>query len=302
MVACESLKKLALDNVKFEVILAEGRAPSRQRNLAASSAYGDFLYFLDDDSLISSANFKLCVDGFSNATIAVVGGPSLTPETDSCLQKSFGYALSSEFGSGVVCKRYKKSGVPRITSDKELILCNLVVRRDVFIALHGFNESLYPNEENEFLERVQGAGYQLLHDPALHVFRSQRASLGAFVRQMFTYGRGRAEQSLLSGSYSLVSFIPLIFVVYLLATLVYIKYPIVLAPLILYVVLAIVCTVRELDKSGYKWYLIGLLGIYPLMHVVNGIGLIAGLLGGKPHPVVDDHIVINKVKKFDGDF
>ena len=151
----------------------------------------------------------------NNPAVAVVGGPSVTPEGDSWLQQLFGYALASAFGSGAVNNRYRAYGEPRTTTDKELILCNLAVRRSVFIDLGGFNECLYPNEENEFLERVTSAGYTLLHVPAMFVFRSQRRTLKAFIRQMFSYGRGRGQQTLITSSYSVTSFIPLFFVAYL---------------------------------------------------------------------------------------
>src|SRR6266571_2838406 len=133
--ACEHLKKIMPDDPGYEILLAEGRAPSRQRNLAASEAGGDVLYFLDDDSLISPENLALCSAGMSDPAVAVVGGPSLTPAGDSRLQQLFGYALASVFGSGAVGNRYRACGKIRETTDKELILCNLAVRRSVFAGL-----------------------------------------------------------------------------------------------------------------------------------------------------------------------
>lgn len=213
--ACEHLKRILPDDPRYEILLAEGCAPSQQRNRAAREATGDVLYFLDDDSLITPVNLALCLDVMNDPAVAVVGGPSITPGDDSWLQQLFGYALASAFGSGAVHNRYRAYGEPRKTTDKELILCNLAVRRPVFIDLDGFNECLYPNEENEFLERVISAGYTLLHVPAMSVLRSQRRTLKAFIRQMFNYGRGRGQQTLITASYSVTSFIPLFFVAYL---------------------------------------------------------------------------------------
>ncbi|MFH1026388.1 MAG: hypothetical protein V1791_00145, partial [Pseudomonadota bacterium] len=42
--------------------------------------------------------------------------------------------------------------------------------------------------------------------------------------------------------------------------------------------------------------------LYPLMHCVNGIGLIYGLTGGKPDPVRSDGIVVTRIKEFGQDF
>lgn len=293
--ASEHLAKIVPADSNYEILLAEGCAPSRQRNLAAMEAKGDILYFQDDDSLLQPENFARCCAGMGDPLVAVVGGPSLTPVGDSRLQQLFGYALSSAFGSGAVCNRYRQYGVPRETTDKELILCNLAVRRSVFLDFNGFNECLYPNEENEFLERVTAAGYKLVHDPSMLVFRSQRQTLKAFVRQMFSYGRGRGQQTLISSSYSVTSFIPLFFVVYLVLALLLIKYLFLLIPAVIYLFGALISSLLVLRRSGRLSTLL-LLGIYPLMHTVNGAGLLWGLLNGKPKPIQDDDITIRTVK------
>lgn len=299
--ACPHLRKIMPDDLRYEVLLAEGRAPSQQRNLAAREAGGDILYFLDDDSMITPENLARCADGMSDPGVAVVGGPSITPADDSWLQQLFGYALASAFGSGAVHNRYRASGVTRKSTDKELILCNLAVRRTLFMELDGFNESLYPNEENEFLERVMSAGYTLLHDPSMLVFRSQRKTLKAFIRQMFSYGRGRGQQTLITSSYSTASFIPLFFVAYLVLVLICIKYVFLLAPLVIYMSAALVSSLTALRRTGRPCSLL-LLGVYPLMHIVNGAGLLWGLINGKPEPVHDRSILIRRIKGFGESF
>ena len=294
--ACEHLKKIMPDDLRYEVLLAEGSAPSLQRNLAAHEAVGDILYFLDDDSLIGLENLALCFDNMSSPAVAVVGGPSITPERDSRLQHLFGAALASTFGSGAVRNRYRAFGKTRETTDKELILCNLAVRRSVFIELGGFNERLYPNEENEFLERVVSAGYTLIYDPSMPVFRSQRKTLKAFIRQMFSYGRGRGQQTLITSSFSVTSFIPLFFVAYLFVALVGIKYLFLLVPLVIYLCAALASSLLVVCRTG-RLFALFLLGIYPLMHVVNGVGLLWGVLHGKPDPVHDSSIRVKRIKR-----
>jgi GT2 family glycosyltransferase len=294
--AYEHIRKSIPDDPRYEVLLAEGSAPSQQRNRAAREAHGEILYFLDDDSLISPENLDGCVNCMGDPSVAVVGGPSITPPSDSWLQQLFGLALASSFGSGAVNNRYRKYGDIRETTDKELILCNLAVRRSVFIDFDGFNESLYPNEENEFLERVSSAGHKLLYAPSMFAFRSQRPNLKAFIRQMFSYGRGRAQQSLITGSYSVPSFIPLFFVAYLFLSLIFIKYVLLLAPLMIYVAAASLNALLTARRTG-RFYALLLFGIYPLMHIVNGVGLLWGVLRGKPHPVHDSSVTVRRLKE-----
>ena len=295
--ACEHIKRLMPDDVSYEVLLAEGCAPSSQRNLAAREAGGEILYFLDDDALIAPKNFVYCCDGLRDPMVAVVGGPSLTPPGDNWLQQLFGYALASKMGSGAVCNRYRAKGNIRNTTDRELILCNLAIRRTIFEKLGGFNECLYPNEENEFLDRAVSAGYGLIYNPSMYVYRSQRQTLTAFVRQMFSYGRGRGQQTLISRSFSVTSFIPLFFVVYLVVTLVCIKYLLLFVPLVLYLLAAIVSALAISFQRGRLLSLL-LVGIYPIMHTVNGVGLLWGLINGRPVARHDSAIRITRIKKF----
>jgi len=295
--ALEQLEEILSADSCYEILLAEGGAPSQQRNSAAREAHGEILYFLDDDSLITSENLAHCFAGMSDPDVAVIGGPSITPADDNRLQQLFGTALASAFGSGAVNNRYRLHGKKRETSDKELILCNLAVRRVLFLELGGFNECLYPNEENEFLERVTKTGYKLIHDPVMLVFRSQRRTVKAFIRQMFSYGRGRGQQSRITSSYPLTSFIPLFFVVYLIFSMLFIKYLLLLVPLVIYLAAAFASMLLVLFKSG-RLFSIFLFALYPLMHITNGLGLLCGVLNGKPDPVYDRSITVRRIKKF----
>lgn len=299
--AFDSIRQSGFDKDSYEVLLAEGRAPSLQRNLAASAATGDILYFVDDDSLLNKENLSICSAVMADEKVAVVGGPSVTPSTDNTLQQLFGFALASALGSGAVRNRYRIFGLPRETTDKELILCNLAIRRSVFVALGGFDERLYPNEENELLDRVRLAGFRLIHIPEMGVFRSQRTSLKAFARQMFAYGRGRAQQSLISRSFPIVSFVPLFFTIYLFFSVFFFSHRLILAPLFVYAALVWLFTMIGIFKVG-RISAIMLMFLYPLMHCCNGVGLMYGLKCGKPDPVHDDGIVVTKIKEFGQNF
>jgi len=273
--------------------------PSRQRNLAAAEAQGEILYFLDDDSCVHPENFQRCSAVMGDPSVVVVGGPSITPASDSRWQRLFGYALSSLLGAGPVRNRYRAHGTVRETTEKELILCNLAIRRSVYLDMGGLDERLYPNEENEFMDRIRTAGLKLVHDPAMIVQRSQRSTFRAFTRQMFSYGRGRAQQSLLSGSWNPVSFAPLLFVIYLVVLPFVTPYfPLFIAPLLLYILLAVVNALESLlaRRSPLSC---GLLLLVPYMHVVNGCGLLFGLVTGKPERKDGADIKITRIKRFD---
>lgn len=296
--ALEALRSLTYAPQGFEILVAEGTTPSRQRNLAARQARGDLLYFLDDDSRPVPEALQRCAASFEDTRVAVVGGPSLTPSSDSLLQRLFGAALTSPFGAGSVRNRYRARGSRRRTTERELILCNLAFRREPFLAAGGFDERLYPNEENELLDRIASQGYLMLHDPAMAVERSQRPTLRAFMRQMYGYGRGRARQTLLAGVRSPVSFVPLAFVLYLLALPLLPAGGLRLLPLMAYGGLAGISALAALLSSRRPENAL-LVPLFPLMHCCNGLGMLAGFAGGRPTATPRGEPHVRLVKSFE---
>lgn len=280
--ALESLNDLDYPADKLEVLIAEGNQPSRQRNEAAKRASGDILYFLDDDSSPDTSNIAFLIDHYKDEAVGGVGGPSVTPETDSLLQRCFGVLLCSPFGGGGIRNRYQRTGTARESSESELILCNLSFRADLYKKMGGLNERLYPNEENELMSRIQSAGLKLIHDPDIYVLRSQRKGINSFYRQMFNYGRGRMEQTIITpASASPMHFIPALFVFYLVCFAV-IRTSYFLIPLLLYIFLSILFSLKAATgmKKGLlrstKMFLI-VFFLYPLMHIGYGVGTLSGL-------------------------
>jgi hypothetical protein len=124
---------------------------------------------------------------------AAAGGPNLPLLDEAPLGLAFDRVLASYAGSMSSRARYAQVGQRRDCGEKELILCNLLVNRQVFINAGGFREDLYPNEENELFNRLQSMGWRLVHEPAAVVRRPRRHSVSAFVVQAFRYGRGRSN-------------------------------------------------------------------------------------------------------------
>ncbi len=84
------------------------------------------------------------------------------------------------------------------------------------LQLGGFDESLYPNEENALMDELQQRGGKLVYDPELVVYRRPRPTLRAFVNMLLNYGRGRAEQFRLHPTPgSALNFVPPLFCLYL---------------------------------------------------------------------------------------
>lgn len=280
VIALECVKWLDYPAERLEVFVSEGNQPSRQRNEAVRKAKGEIIYFLDDDSCPVPDALKRIVTHFEDEKVAAVGGPSITPEGDSLLQRSFGAALGSFLGGFSIRNRYRRVGKVRESSENELILCNLAFRRDMFTEEGGLNESLYPNEENELMNRLQKNGYRLIHDPDAYILRSQRKTLKAFVRQMLNYGRGRAEQTLAAPySFRPSHLVPTLFLLYLLS-IPFAKNLLYLLPLACYLLVNLSSSIHS-GLKGREWsFFFTLPVIYLLMHICYGAGVIWGSFRG----------------------
>jgi len=288
----------------LEIIEVIGESPSKQRNMGAEAANGEILYFLDNDSIVTPTLFSRVVKYYADnhEQLAGVGGPNLTPASDGFLQKTFGYALASPFAHFKMCARYKSTGDMRYAGEKELILCNLSIRKETFLHEHGFDESIYPNEENEFINRLVEKEHKFIYDPDAYVYRSRRNRFPEFIRQLFHYGSGRADQILVEGlsRKSLLFFLPLGLLCYLVLLFIlrvfeYFYWWMGL-PLAVYGLPAILSALQFAVQERTP-FLIAILPVwYLLMHFSYGAGLLGGFLNAwiplsynseKPTPPVE---------------
>jgi len=268
--------RLEYPREQLEIIVARGRHPSVQRNHALRTARGELIYFLDDDVLPDSGNLRRMAEAFHDDKLAMLGGPNLCPPEATRLEKVFALVLSAWLAFGPSRARYARVGRFRETSEKELILCNLAARRDVVLELGGFDETLYPNEENALMDALQARGLKLMYDPEFSALRRPRRTLGAFAKMLMTYGRGRAEQFRQHPTPgSLLNFVPPAFCVYLLSLPLALIWPWALLPLLVYL-LAVLAQVMALLVQGGLLALAAL-PLIVLTHVLYGLGFWKGL-------------------------
>lgn len=282
--AAAASRQLDYPSDKLEIIVVRSTdlatLPSMKRNAAIRAARGELIYFLDDDSIPQPGNLKRAVAYFSDPEVQMVGGPNVCPPDAPSIEQTFANVMGSWLAFGPSSARYRAFGKLRDSSEKELISCNLVSRRGVLLEAGGFDESLYPNEENALMDAVLQRG-KLLYDPEMIVHRRPRSNFRSFAKMLFSYGRGRAEQFRLHPTAgSAINFVPPFFCLYLLAVAILVPTRIIsawwLVFLALYLGAVLVQSIAVMTRAGF---LSGLraLPLLALTNILYGAGVLRGL-------------------------
>lgn len=264
---------------RLEILVARGKQPSVQRNAALRAARGELIYFLDDDAVAQPDNLRRALTHFADPQVKMLGGPNLCPPNAPLLEQVFAVVLSSWLAFGPSRARYDSVGEVRATGEKELILCNLMARRDAVLELGGFDEALYPNEENALMDGLQQRGAKLLYDPQFIAHRRPRRTLKAFCKMLFTYGRGRAEQFRLHPTPgSALNFVPPLFCACLVLApiMAAVIGPIAFAPLGAYLLVVLLQTLASMVTKGFLRSALAM----PLLvasHIFYGLGFWRGM-------------------------
>src|SRR4051812_35480477 len=287
-------KLLDYPREKLEIVIVRSTDlstyPSMKRNAAIRAVRGDLIYFLDDDSIPQPGNLRRAVAQFADPKVQMVGGPNICPPDAPIIEQTFANVMGSWLAFGPSCARYRAVGKLRESSEKELISCNLVSRRSVLLETGGFDESLYPNEENALMDAVLEHG-KLLYDPEMLVHRRPRSTFKSFAKMLFSYGRGRAEQFRLHPTAgSAINFVPPAFCLYLLVVLIAVPTRLVppqwamlaLLPLALYLLAVLIQTAAVMMRTNFMSGLRAL-PLLALTNILYGAGVIRGMFSKIAH-------------------
>jgi GT2 family glycosyltransferase len=257
----------------LQILVVEGQHPARQRNSALDLARGTILLFLDNDCSLDSGYWAELEAAFARPGVEIVGGPALLRSSATGWEKIFHALLTHVLIVGTVSDRYASRGEFRPATQTNLILCNLAVLRSVFDKVGPLSTGLYPNEENEWLDRAQTQGVHAYHDPRLIVFRPQRTTPREMALTLLRYGMGRTRQFRVSGwRLTFHQFLP-VMLVGTLAALVYwrLESEFVILWLMVSAIIALTC---DSGLSGAQRIVAGL--IAPLIPLTYAVGQVAG--------------------------
>jgi len=188
-------------------------SPADKRDVAAGHASGEILAFLDDDAYPRPDWLTNAVRYFEDDSVAAVGGPAVTPQHDSFLQKASGAVFASVLVSGSYVYRY----LPRPGRDVEdFPSCNFLVRSQVMKDVGGFSTAFWPGEDTKFChDIVTKTGKRIVYAPDVLVYHHRRTLFRAHLKQVANYAlhRGYFVRKYPRTSFKPAYFAPSIFTV-----------------------------------------------------------------------------------------
>jgi len=197
-------------------ILPSGRqrGPAYKRDFGAKFAKGGILVFLDDDSYPNKNLLDIADNYLKNSEIIALGGPGVPPPQNTFLQKVSGAVFLSRFSGGAP-ERYVPIGKGKKVFDWPSV--NLMVRKEVFEKVDGFNSEFWPGEDTLFCQKLLNlrAG-EIYYAPEMIVWHHRRPGLGRHLKQIGAYAlhRGYFAKKFGGNSSKILYFIPSGFVIY----------------------------------------------------------------------------------------
>jgi glycosyltransferase involved in cell wall biosynthesis len=170
-------------SIQARLVTTRHAGPATARNTGARLAQGRYLVFTDDDCM-PDEDWLWSIDRWtsSDSGAFAIGGHTENVLTDNV------YAAASQ---GIIDYLYEYFGDNSATR-RFFTSNNLVVPREDFLSLGGFNETfaLAAAEDRDFCERWLEAGNRLQYANDVIVQHAHVLDFVRFNRQHFNYGRG----------------------------------------------------------------------------------------------------------------
>ena len=176
------------DDNRIRVMESGAVGPAFKRDLAAKVSRGSILTFIDDDSYPNHLFIDQCLEAFNQNYVSAVGGPALTPDSDTFWQHVSGAVFMSRLTGGNP-SRYRSVGKLREIDDWPSV--NLSIRRDDFIKVGGFDTEYWPGEDTFLCWKLKQRGMKIVYMPELVVWHHRREGFARHLRQVGAYGLHR---------------------------------------------------------------------------------------------------------------
>ena len=251
--------------------------PAAKRNQGVKIAGGQIMAFIDSDAVPADGWLANACRHLEDASAGCVGGPNVNPPDDSFLQKASGDVYATYLAMGRFYIRYRAAAPQEAP---ELPSCNLIVKRDTFEKIGGFDETILTGEDAKLCFQIRALGQRVLYRPDVVVFHHRRQLFLPHARQVWQYAVDKSKiYHTVHGWQRWYYWSPTLLITGLLLCVVGSFFPpTALICRTLALVYLIACLGEGLLRSPSRFWAVSL-GII-VTHLAYGIGFVAGLLRG----------------------
>jgi len=184
--------------------------PSRARNIGVGYATGDYIIILDSDVVLPVGYLQAVDTALRGQTIDAFGGPDAASDDFTPIQKAINYAMTSPLTTGGI-----RGGSASAMEQFKPRSFNLGCRRELYLHLGGFDESLRFGEDIDFSLRLIKAGAKTALIPEAFVYHKRRVDFRRFFKQVHNSGIARIHlETRHPGSTHLVHLLPALFTIF----------------------------------------------------------------------------------------
>ncbi|WP_239404954.1 glycosyltransferase [Frankia sp. Cj3] len=191
----------AAGDPRFRYVLEPRPGLSRARNAGLTAASSTIVAFTDDDVTVDADWIRGLVRGFERrpdvaCVTGLVAAATLASPAERYFDARVSWATNCRPALFDLDRSRRPSPLYPYSAGAFGTGANMAFRRDVLLALGGFDEALGAGtasaggEDLDVFVRVLLAGHALAYEPAALVWHSHRAELDALRRQLFGYGTG----------------------------------------------------------------------------------------------------------------
>jgi GT2 family glycosyltransferase len=162
-----------------QVISTPNAGLSSARNVALSAAAGEIIAYIDDDAIPDPHWLYYLAAKFSQADVAMVGGPNISPPISNLVAE---------------CVNNAPGGPTHVLTTDEIAEhlpgCNMAIRKSCLEAIGGFDPRFrIAGDDVDVCWRLQQRGWKLVFSPGAMVLHYRRHSVRAYWKQQRGYGR-----------------------------------------------------------------------------------------------------------------
>lgn len=178
-------------NTGFDrVVETPGSTIPQCRNLGARTATGTWLAYVDADCELAKDWLKQAFPFLQAKTSMVIGWPAYSPTPGTWVQRAWQLHWTHKIAQ---TEKWKGRPVVRFQAFRLLTTRNLLLHREAFDQLNGFDEELLTGEDTDFVFRAHYSHLDVIGVPALRVIHhGEPHTLAAFFRQQLWHANWKS--------------------------------------------------------------------------------------------------------------